>query len=239
MAFDGGHIVAIGGGGFLDQRDAALVDLAFSLARRPQPRICLIPTASGDPAERIVAFYRRMAAWPCHPADLTLFPRTVADLRSFVLAQDVIYVSGGSTANLLAVWRVHGLDEILREALAAGVVLAGMSAGMNCWFEACTTDSFDVSVLHPLRDGLGFLPGSSCSHYDTEPQRRPTYHRLIGDGSLPDGVAAEDGVALHFHGGRLVEAVSSRPGARAFRCQRVDGRVVEDPIPTRFIALTG
>ena len=153
----------------------------------------------------------------------------MADLRAFVLSQDVIYVGGGSTANLLAVWRVHGLDAILREAWEAGVVLCGISAGMNCWFEQSVTDSF--GALAPLTDGLGLLAGSACPHYDGEGERRPAFRRLIEAGELSGGWAADDGAALVFDGTEVDEVVASRRGARAYRVER--GR--EEPLPVRFL----
>jgi dipeptidase E len=142
----------------------------------------------------------------------------------------VIYVGGGNTANLLAVWRLHGLDAILREALDGGAVLCGVSAGMNCWFDASTTDSFGPQIA-PLRDGLGFVPGSACPHYHGEPQRRPAYRALVDDG-FPPGWAADDGAALRFTAdGAFAEGVASRPRARAYRVEPG----AEIPLPTRYL----
>ena len=187
----------MGGGGFSMEPENPLLDeFVLSLARAERPRVCFVPTASGDAESYVAGFYRAFSAFDCRPSDLQLFARKVADLRAFVLAQDVIYVGGGSTANLLAVWRVHGLDAILREAWEAGVVLCGISAGMNCWFEQSVTDSF--GALAPLDDGLGLLAGSACPHYDGENERRPAYRRLIEAGELGGGVAADDGAALVF-----------------------------------------
>ncbi len=223
----------MGGGGFTMEPDNPLLDdFVLSLARTPTPRVCFVGTASGDDPGLRLAFFRAFAAKPCRPADLPLFERSLADLRPFVLAQDVIYVGGGSTANLLAVWRVHGLDALLREAHAAGTVLCGISAGMNCWFEASVTDAF--GGMDGLRDGLGLLAGSACPHFDGHPDRRPTYHRLDTEG-FPEGHAADDGAALHFRDGELVEVVASRPHARAYRVQRGPGGVTETPLPTRFL----
>jgi peptidase E len=161
-------------------------------------------------------FYRAFAAYDCRPADLALFERTEPDLRAFLLDQDVIYVGGGSTANLLAVWRIHGIDAILRAAWEEGVVLCGVSAGMNCWFESSVTDSWLISTAGPLHDGLGLLPGSACPHYDGEPARRPAFRRLVDAGELPPGWAADDGAALVFSGRELQEVVASRDGAAAY-----------------------
>lgn len=145
----------------------------------------------------------------------------------------MIYVGGGSTLNLLAIWRAHGLDQILREAMTEGIVLCGVSAGSLCWFECGVTDSFGPE-LAPLTNGLGFLPGSHCPHYDSEPNRRPTYHKMIGAG-VPGGYAAEDGGALHFENGKLKDVVSSRKTAKAYRVDLIDRQVREEPLESRFL----
>jgi peptidase E len=225
-----GHIVAIGGGGPPDV--APILRFIVGLARRERPRVCFVPTASGDDLGGIVRFYRAFSGLDCEMADLPLFHRTAGDLAAFVREQDVFYVGGGNTANLLAVWRTHGLDELLREALADGAVLCGSSAGMNCWFEASTTDSFDLAKLAPLYDGLAFLEGSACPHYDAEPQRRPLYHELIANG-FPAGYAADNQAAIHFTDGRLVEAVSCSPEATAYRVELDGGEVVEHALDVR------
>jgi dipeptidase E len=234
---DGRRIVAMGGGGFSMEPGNPLLDaFVLSLARRRErPRVCFVATASGDSERYVADFYRAFAALECRPADLGLFDRTVADLRAFVLDQDVVYVGGGNTASLLAVWRAHGLDAVLAEAWAAGVVLCGISAGMNCWFRQSVTDSFDVAALAPLHDGLGLLAGSACPHYDGEQERRPTYRRLVSDGVLDDGWAAEDGAALVFAGEALSEVVASRPDAAAYRVTRRDGGVDEERLAARYL----
>jgi dipeptidase E len=235
-----GHIVAMGGGGFsMEPDNPRLDDFVLSLARRQPARVCFIPTASADSAPYIARFYRAFAG-RCLPSDLTLFdppslprrpPRT-ADLAGFVAGQDVFYVGGGNTANLLAMWRVHGLDTLLHEAWRRGAVLSGVSAGMLCWFRAGMTDSF--GGVERLDDGLALLDVSACPHYDSEPGRRPAYHRAIADGLVP-GYAADDGAALHFAGTTFVEAVSSRPEAAAWRVELVSGRVIETRLPVRLL----
>jgi peptidase E len=151
------------------------------------------------------------------------------DLREHVLAQDAVYVSGGSTANAIAIWRVHGFDRVLREAWEGGILLCGWSAGMICWFEAGVTDSFGPQ-FEGMRDGLGFLSGSACPHYDTDENRRPVYQKLVADG-FPSGYAADDGAALHFVGTDLHEAVAVTPDARAYRVEPG----VEMPLETRLL----
>jgi dipeptidase E len=234
---DGRQIVAMGGGGFSMEPDNPLLDeFVLSLARSSRPRVCFLPTASGDADSYLARFYRAFAAFNCRPAELRLFNRDVLDLESFVLAQDVIYVGGGNTANLLAIWRAHGLDRVLRRAWEDGVVLCGPSAGMNCWFSQSVTDSFGAARLAPLHDGLGLLSGSCCPHYDGEAQRRPTFHELIAAGKLTDGWAADDGAALVFQGDTLSEAVTSRPQAAAYRVFRTAERQsTEQRIPARYL----
>jgi peptidase E len=226
------QIVAMGGGGFSMEPENPLLDeFVLSLARSERPRVCFVATASGDADGYVASFYRAFSALECRPADLQLFDRGVGDLRSFVLEQDVLYVGGGNTASLLAVWRAHGLDRVLTEAWHEGIVLCGVSAGMNCWFTQSVTDSFDRARLAPLRDGLGLLAGSCCPHYGDEDQRRPVYRRLVGAGELTGGWAAGDGAALVFAGEQLEEVVSSRPDARAWRVERAGER----PLPVRYL----
>ena len=226
-------VVAMGGGGFSMEPDNPRLDRwLLSLPGTPCPRICFVPTASGDADGYIERFYAAMQAHDCVPDHLALFRRSRVDLRAQLLAQDLIYVGGGNTANLLAIWRLHGVDVVLREAWAQGVVLCGLSAGSLCWYTAGVTDSFGAD-LAPLLDGLGILPGSHCPHYDGEPQRRPAYRALVDAGVLPPGIAADDGVALRYAGERLCEVVSSRPGAQAWAV----APGTETPLPARLLPL--
>jgi peptidase E len=231
------HIVALGGLRTRPGARSPIVDYVLGLTGKPRPKVCFLPTATGDHPESIVQFYSHLAGVPADGTHLALFHRTIVDIRSFLLCQDVIWVGGGNTANMLAVWRVHGVDQALREAWEAGILLCGGSAGSLCWFECGTTDSFDVNQLAPLRDGLAFLPGSHCPHYDGEPQRRPLYHRLIAEG-FPPGYAIDDDAAIHFVGREVTEVVSARNGATAYRVELRDGRVVETPLAARSIAET-
>jgi len=228
------HIVALGGGGFSSEdATSPLDDFILGLARRPNPRICFLPTASGDSDTYVANFYRAFNPRSCRPLDLTLFRRTVVDLRPFLLDQDVIYVGGGNTANMLAIWRRHGVDQILRECWESGAVMAGISAGAICWFEAAVTDSFGPQ-LAALHDGLGLLPGSACPHYDSEERRRPVYQRLVAEG-FRGGYAADEGVALHFAGTILREVVSSRPHGNAYQLSLEGSRVSERTIAPRLL----
>ena len=159
---------------------------------------------------------------------------TVSDPADLLMSQDLIFVGGGSVANMLAVWRAHGLDTVMREAWQAGIVLSGVSAGAICWFEGGTTDSFGPE-LRPFTAGLGLLAGSYCPHYDSEPRRRPVYQALVVGGSLPAGIACDDGAAAHLVDDALAEIVADRPGALGYRVQGADGRAAEAPLPTRMI----
>jgi peptidase E len=167
---------------------------------------------------------------------LSLFPMpTVPDVRAHLLAQDVVWVGGGSVANLLAVWRVHGLDQVFREVWRAGVVLGGVSAGSLCWHVGGTTDSYGPD-LRPVTDGLGLIPASNGVHHDSEEQRRPLYHRLVADGTLPPGHATDDGVGLVYRGTELAEVVADRPGKAAYRVERgPDGSAVETRLEPRLL----
>jgi dipeptidase E len=214
-----GRILAMGGHspGFED----AILDLAG-------PRVCFVSTAGGDEASQLVRFYESFGH-RAQASHISFNPWPRAEVREHALAQDAIYVSGGSTANALAIWRVHGFDAVLREAWRRGVLLCGWSAGMICWFESGVTDSFGPE-LSGMRDGLGFLPGSACPHYDGEERRRPVYRSLVDHG-FPAGYAADDGAALHFVGTELHEVVAVAPGAAAYRVERG----TETPIAARLL----
>lgn len=222
-------IVAMGGG--QEANDPAFGYIARLLDAR-RPKVCLLPTAASAVPVAVLWFLTSFPTDRFEPTFLDLFARDGRDLRTFLLSQDAIIVGGGNTANLLAIWRLHGVDAILREAWEAGVVLAGASAGANCWFEACTTDSF--GPLAPLTDGLGLLGGSFCPHYDSEPGRRPLYHELIADG-FPSGIACDDLAAVHWAGSEIAAVVASHPDARAYRVTTGPEGVAEEPLPARLV----
>lgn len=206
----------MGGGGFLMEDASPLDDFFLSLSPAPRPRVCFLPTPSGDSDRVIAAFFEAFSRRECEPSCLRLFG-TPEHPAEHLASQDVVYVSGGNTANALALWRLHGVDRALRTAWERGAVLGGVSAGANCWFESSVTDSFGPQ-LAPLGDGLGLLAGSYCPHYDGEELRRPVFTKLVDDG-FPAGYAADDGAALHFVGTKLREVVASRPGACAYRVE--------------------
>jgi dipeptidase E len=231
------HILAIGGAALPDQPDKLLLIKYFlSLVPKKNPRVCFIGAAHGDADAGRLRFYAGFSRFSCTPTHLPLFARTPRDLESFVLEQDAIFVGGGNTRSMLAVWRDWGLDGYLRKAWERGIVLGGASAGSICWFEQGITDS----IAGPLTamDCLGFLPGSNCPHYDSEPLRRPTYRKLVASGKIVEGVAADDGAALHYVDGKLLRAVAGRPRAKAYHLARSAGsprRAVERRLPTKFL----
>jgi peptidase E len=223
--------------GAFQWRTGPLIDYAVELAGGPErPRICFVGTATGDSLIGTAAFYRAMVDQDVRASHLELFPMpNVPDVRAHLLAQDVIWVNGGSVANLLAVWRVHGLDEVMRECWEQGVVLAGVSAGSICWHVGGPTDSYGPT-LRPALSGLGFLPYGNGVHYDGETQRRPLLHRLVAEGTLPLSYASDDGVGLVYEGTELVEAVADRPEVAAYQVERgADGRAVETRIEPRLL----
>ncbi len=228
------QIIPIGGGGFYrDPENLALEQYVIRQSGADHPRVAFVPTASGEADHYVASFYTAFLKLGCRPAVLTFFKRT-PDLRAFLLEQDVIYVGGGNTKSLLAVWRDWGVDEILREAWQAGIVLTGVSAGAICWFEQGLTDSF-ADGLRPL-DCLGFLPGSCCPHFDGEPQRRPSYHRLLASGEIAAGVALEDWTGVHYIGVEMHQVVTSKRGARAYAMRAAHGSVQEVPLAAEVLA---
>jgi dipeptidase E len=227
-------IVAMGGGGFSQQPDdPRLDDYVLAATGVDRPRVCFLPTATSNVDRYLSTFYPAFAS-KAVASHLDLFVRSGRDIRTPLLAQDVIYVGGGSTANMLAIWRLHGVDTILREAWERGIVLAGLSAGGLCWFEEGSTDSFgpELAALDGL---LGLLPGSFCPHYDGEPMRRPRLHQLLVEGQLGPTYACDDGAAVVFRGTELHEAIAERDGATAFRVELIDGAVRETALPTRLL----
>jgi peptidase E len=219
----------MGGLSWDDDERRRLEDYWLALTGAERPRVLVVPTAAGEDSDLTLMLFGQLAD-RAEVTYVSFFPWPPGDLRELALRQDAIYVTGGNTANALAIWRRHGFDEILREAWEARIVLTGWSAGMICWFEASVTDSFGPQ-LEGMRDGLGFVPGSACPHYDGEGERRPVYTRLVRDEGFPAGLAADDCVALRFDGTELVETVTAREGSRAYRVS-ADG---EDPIEPRLL----
>jgi peptidase E len=225
------QIIALGGGGFSDMpEDLALNRYLIGQTGKSTPRVCFLGQAGGEALDYLTGFYFGYGRLGCRTTHVSLFGCPVVDLAQVLLEQDLIYVGGGNTKSMLALWRVWGVDDILRRALAQGTVLAGVSAGANCWFEQGITDSVvaELSVL-PC---LGFLSGSFCPHYDGEATRRPAFHRFLVQDEIAPGLAAENWVGIHFVDGVLAEAVAGHHGARAYRLWRDGAAVVEEPLAT-------
>jgi peptidase E len=200
------------------------------------PKVCFLATATGDDAGVVRDFYDAARQAGYAPSHLSLFPMpNVADVEAHLLDHDVVWVWGGSVAGLLAMWRLHGVDTAMRAAWRAGVVLTGVSAGSLCWHVGGTTDSFGPD-LRPVTDGLALVPFSNGVHYDSEPQRRPLYQRLVADGILPAGYATDDGVGLHYRGTALVEALGEIAGQGAYRVEAAPaGHAAETPLDVRLL----
>lgn len=238
MAADGRrHVIAIGGGTLLPRAGVPYhFEHAIALSGKPAPRLCVLNQAVGDDPATYLRFYDRLAGSPAEVRHLSLFPMpNVADPEDFLLSQDIIFVGGGSVANMVAVWRVHGIDQILRKAWRAGIVLAGSSAGGICWFEGGTTDSFGTR-LRPFTEGLAMLPGSFCPHYNSEAERRPLYGRLVAEGALPGGLACDDGVGAHYADDALEEMVADHPDGGGYRVEPDGaGGSTQTRLPVRYL----
>ena len=226
----GGAFRPDGAGGW---RAGPLLRYVLAMSGQEAPRVCVINTATGDDPAYYTRAYAALNAAGARTSHLALFPMPSSlDPAGLLLEQDIVLVGGGSVANLAAVWQAHGLGPILRQAWESGVILSGSSAGALCWFESGTTDSFGYE-LQPFTSGLGLLAGSYCPHYDSEERRRPTYHRLVANGTLPGGWALDDGAALRFDGAEMVDAVSDRDGVHAYRVTSEQGEALETRVEAR------
>lgn len=236
------HILAIGGGSFRQTRRQGVIEAsgllryAIDLTGQDRPKLGLVATATGDDAPWLLKMYGAFRSWDVEVSHLSVFPMpNIDDPREWILDQDVIYVSGGSVANLAALWRLHGLDEAFEEAWRSGVVLSGQSAGALCWHVGGNTDSFGPE-LRVWAEGLAFLPFSCGVHYNSEPQRRPLLQESIASGELPEGYAADEGVALHYVGTEFIQAVTVDPAGYAYRLERDgEGRVKEFRVEPRLL----
>jgi dipeptidase E len=236
------QIVAFGGGGFSMEKSSLMDDHVLSLLprRRRRPKVCFVPTASGDADHYVVRFYRTFAA-RCEASHLSLFRRdrspgaVEGDLRAHLVQQDLIYVGGGSVISLLGAWEAHGLGQVMAEAWAGGTILCGGSAGSLCWFSEA------VTAFHGAPQsvrGLGLLPHSNCVHYDGEPERRVEFHAAVA-GGMRAGFGVEDGAALHFRGTELDDVITSKPRAKAYRVEAVAGEAVETLLEPRYLGTVG
>ena len=230
------HIIAMGGGGFSMEPDNLALDrYVIAQTGKARPRVCFVPTASGDAESYVLHFYQAFTELGCQPSSLSLFRLPSADLEDYVMDQDVIYVGGGNTRSMLALWKEWSLDDILRRACTAGVVLAGVSAGANCWFEQFTTDSIPGRIT--VLTGLSLLPGSFTPHYDGEAVRRPALHSLLLENRILPGLASDNSSAAHFQDGVLVRTICSQQGAKVYQMTVEDGQVVETMLPMTVVGV--
>lgn len=228
------QIIAMGHGGFsLDPDNLALDRYICEQTGKAHPQVCFLPQASGEAPEYIVNFYRAFTALEAKPTHLSLFRLPSVDLEHFILAQDAIYVGGGNTKSMLALWREWGVDRILRKAWENGVVLSGLSAGAICWFAQGVTDSIP-GALTPL-PCLGLLAGSCCPHYDGEAHRRPAFHALMRAGDVSPGYGIDEGAALHFVGETLHAVVTSHPDVTAYYVRPGERDVMEQALPHMYL----
>jgi len=232
--------IVAGSGGFqyIDReiKLGPIVQYALKLTNKKRPKFCYIGTAAGDSATSIASFYNACSSYVTDPSHLQLFPwPNHKDVERYLLSQDIIWVAGGSAANLLAVWEAHGLFKIVRKAWEAGIVLSGVSAGSLCWGAAGTTDSYGPD-LRPIVNAFSLLPYSSGVHYDSEEQRRPLFQKLIREGKMPAGYATDDGVSLHFIDTKLYKAIADTEGKSAYHVHRTeDGQVIEERLEPELL----
>ncbi len=228
------QIIALGGGGFSMEANLAIDRYILSQAMNKRPKICFLGTASGDAQSYIDKFYGAYKKLECRPSHLSLFKPFTSDIESFLLSQDVVFVGGGNTKSMLAVWREWQVDEVLRKAYDQGVVLSGLSAGSICWFEHGVTDSIPGSLS--VLPCLGFLKGSHCPHYESEPARRPSYEKLIENDLISRGMAADDGVAVHYIDGVVSAVVSSKEDSKAFLVSKNGGDIEEKVLEPKLLS---
>lgn len=227
------QIVAMGGGGWGMEADNPLLDrYIYGLSDQKEPKVCFIPTASGDSQQYIERFYRHFAPKPALLSHLSLFEPSTADLETFILDRDIIYVGGGNTKNLIALWKEWQLDNILRKAWDKGIILSGVSAGSICWFDRGVSDSIPNKRIS--LECLGFLPYSNCPHFNWDAYKTG-YYNLLSEGAIDSGYAADDGVALHFIGDRLTNIVSSRPKAKAYLLEKNNNEIVETILTPKYL----
>jgi dipeptidase E len=228
------QVIAMGGGGFsMEPENPRLDRYVIKQARKTRPSVCFLPHATDDAVRYTFKFFKAFTQLNVKPTHLSLFSPETADLESFLMEQDVIYVGGGNTKSMVALWREWNLDKFLHQAYENGTVLAGISAGANCWFEQCITDSLPGQFT--VLPCLGIIRGSFCPHYDGEAERRPSLHKLLSEGKINSGYAADDGAAAHFIDGELAFTVSSRPRATVYKVGRVEEQVIEEAIETHYL----
>ncbi len=228
------QIIAMGGGGFsMEPDNLALDEYVIAQTGVERPKVCFLSQASGEARDYIINFYNAFSQLDCRPSHLSLFQPHTADMADFLLSQQIIYVGGGNTKSMLALWREWGLDKTLRQAAENGTVLAGVSAGAICWFAQGMTDSIPGRMT--ALPCLGFIPASCTPHYDGEANRRPALLRMIASGEMQAGYAFDDGAAGHFVDGQLKAVISSRGHAKGYALEQRNGEAVETLLDTRYL----
>lgn len=231
------HIVAMGGDGFSKGADNSLLDqYILDLTGKERPKVCFLAQASAESPDYTLNFYQAFTKLNAIPSHLSFFGRVPRAWENTLLAQDIIYVGGGNTLSMLAIWREWGADKVLQQALEQGIVLAGISAGAICWYEECVTDS--IWPLGSIK-GLGFLKGSACPHYDGEAERRPTYMQMVKNGDTIAGLAFQDYAGAHYVDGELKQIITSRPNANVYHVSLKDGKAVENALPKVYLGAEG
>ena len=229
------QIIALGGGGFSMEPNNLLLDrYILRQSSSTTPKVCFLPTASGDSDQYITRFYTAFTQLDCHPSHLSLFRPPNQGPAAYLKKQDIIYVGGGSTFNLVTLLKAWKLDVVIKELWQQGTILCGLSAGSICWFEEGLSDSV-LPGSYARIEGLGLLPGSHCPHYDGENKRRPSYQQHIQSGKLSEGIAADDGVALHYYGRSLEKTISSRAQAKAYRVFAKNNKIKEESIQPQYL----
>jgi dipeptidase E len=228
------QIIVMGGGGFSMEPDNLLLDnYILAQAQVSRPRVCFLPTASGENEDYIIRFYKAFTSMDARPSHLSFFQPHTRDMEDYLLNQDVIYVGGGNTKTMLAIWRDWEVDQILKRAYDRGIILAGLSAGAICWFNQGLTDS--VPGCLGALECLGFLAGSCSPHYDSEIQRRPDFQRLIQQGKILPGYGIEDSAAIQFNDGAMTRVVCSVEGKQAYKVFEEGGKIVETALTADFL----
>ncbi|MDA3022914.1 MAG: peptidase E [Actinomycetota bacterium] len=240
LASSGGFVTTPGLWGVL--RPGGIMLEALRLSGKDRPRVCLVLTASGDSPEYLAGMYSALAGANCDVDHLALFTQPNRVVGEAITRADVVWVGGGSVANLLALWKLHGVDDAMREAWERGTILAGVSAGSICWHVGGPTDSFGAQ-LQVVTNGLGFIPYGNGVHYDSEAGRRPLLHELVKVRTLPTSYATDDGIAILYEGTEPVAVIADTPGATgtgpaAYRVELVDGEIMETRLEVGPITLS-
>lgn len=228
------QIIALGGGGFSMEPENPLLDLyILNQSNSEKPKVCFLGTASGDSEDYINRFYKSFEKLNCKPDHLSLFKPKVSKIQDFLLSQDIIYVGGGNTKNMMVLWKEWEINKILKKAYKKGIILSGVSAGAICWFEHGASDSIPQRLTRV--NGLGFIEGSTCPHYDGEEIRKPEYRRLLKGQKVKSGIALDDGAGIHFINEEIHKVISSRPNAKAYKLYRENKEIIEKELLTEYL----